>query len=121
MSESVRDSGFTPLQRAALAMREMRARLDRAEAERREAIAIVGVGCRFPGGASTPDEFWTLLRDGRDAVVECPRDRWDAGRYYDADPDRPGTTSTRHGSFLDRVDGFDARFFDISAREAERV
>ncbi|MEU1816313.1 aminotransferase class I/II-fold pyridoxal phosphate-dependent enzyme [Streptomyces roseifaciens] len=75
-----------------------------------EPIAIVGMGCRFPG-APDVDSYWRLLLDGRDAVGEVPRDRWDPGLV-----DAP-----RHGGFLDRVDAFDARFFGISAREAERM
>ncbi|MGK5632655.1 type I polyketide synthase, partial [Streptomyces sp. URMC 123] len=75
-----------------------------------EPVAIVGIGCRFPGA---PDArgYWRLLLDGRDAVTEVPPDRWDA-RRVDAPP---------YGGFLDRVDAFDARFFGISAREAERM
>ncbi|MFF7728693.1 aminotransferase class I/II-fold pyridoxal phosphate-dependent enzyme [Streptomyces sp. NPDC008001] len=75
-----------------------------------EPIAIVGMGCRFPG-APDVDSYWRLLLDGRDAVGEVPRDRWDP-ELVDA---------PRHGGFLDRVDAFDARFFGISAREAERM
>ncbi|MCQ8769406.1 type I polyketide synthase [Streptomyces telluris] len=75
-----------------------------------EPVAIVGMGCRFPG-APDVDSYWRLLLDGRDAVGEVPRDRWDPGLV-----DAP-----RHGGFLDRVDAFDARFFGISAREAERM
>ncbi|MDP7340221.1 MAG: beta-ketoacyl synthase N-terminal-like domain-containing protein, partial [Vicinamibacterales bacterium] len=66
---------LSPLQRAAFAVREMRVRLDRVEAARREPIAVVGMGCRFPGGATSPDRFWELLRDGRDGVGDVPRDR----------------------------------------------
>ncbi|QLE76354.1 aminotransferase class I/II-fold pyridoxal phosphate-dependent enzyme [Streptomyces rectiverticillatus] len=75
-----------------------------------EPVAIVGMGCRFPG-APDVDSYWRLLLDGRDAVGEVPRDRWDPSLV-----DAP-----RHGGFLDRVDAFDARFFGISAREAERM
>ncbi len=75
-----------------------------------EPIAIVGMGCRFPG-APDVDSYWRLLLDGRDAVGEVPRDRWDPELVE----------APRHGGFLDRVDAFDARFFGISAREAERM
>ncbi|WP_223268241.1 type I polyketide synthase [Streptosporangium nondiastaticum] len=75
-----------------------------------EPIAIVGMGCRFPG-APDVDSYWRLLLDGRDAVGEVPRDRWDPELV----------AAPRHGGFLDRVDAFDARFFGISAREAERM
>ena len=86
-----------------------------------EPIAIVGIGCRFPGGGSSPDAFWRFLRSGGDAVTEFPRDRWDVDRYYDPNRDRAGKICTRQGSFLDRVDGFDAAFFEISPREAESL
>jgi len=112
---------LSPLQRAAFAVREMRLRLDQAEAARREPIAVVGIGCRFPGGATTPDRFWALLRDGRDGVGPVPPDRWDSDRFYHPDPSRPGTISTRHGGFLEQVDRFDAAAFGISASEADSL
>src|SRR5487761_1186249 len=83
-----------------------------------EPIAVIGIGCRFPGGADDPESFWKLLAEGRDAVREVPPDRWDADAYYDPNPDAPGKMWTRSGGFLDRVDGFDAAFFGISPREA---
>ncbi len=80
-------------------------------------VAIVGIGCRFPG-ADGPDAFWTLLRDGKDAITEVPPDRWKLNAFYDQDPAAPGKMTTRWGGFLKRVDGFDASFFGISPREA---
>src|SRR4051812_1534925 len=88
---------------------------------RAEPIAIVGIGCRFPGGASSPAAFWRLLKDGVDAVSEVPADRWDAGALYHPDPEVPGKASTRWGAFLDRLADFDAAFFGISPREAVRM
>src|SRR5690606_15050108 len=88
---------------------------------RAEPIAIVGMGCRFPGSADTPEKLWDLLIAGTDAVTEVPADRWDADAWYDADPATPGRMSSRWGGFLDDVRGFDAAFFDISPREAERM
>ena len=108
---------LSPIKRALFELREMRARVEFLERQRNEPIAIVGMGCRFPG-ASTPDEFWQLLHDGRDAIREVPRDRWDIDAWFDADPDAPGKMSTRHGGFLDRRRRFDARFFGITPREA---
>ena len=84
----------------------------------REPIAVVGMGCRFPGGADDPQSYWELLSRGVDAVGEIPRSRWDADAYYDPDPDAPGKMSTRWGGFLDDVDRFDPQFFGISPREA---
>jgi acyl transferase domain-containing protein len=86
-----------------------------------EPIAIIGMGCRFPGGANNPEQFWKLLRDGVDAISEIPADRWDAERYYNPDPDTPGKMATRWGGFLEQVDQFDPHFFGISPRETERM
>ncbi|WP_327138862.1 type I polyketide synthase [Nocardia sp. NBC_01327] len=83
-----------------------------------EPLAIVGIGCHFPGGASTPAAFWDLLCAGVDATRELPPDRWEVGKFYDPDPAKLGKMSTCRGGFLDRVDQFDAAFFGISPREA---
>lgn len=83
-----------------------------------EPIAIVGMGCRFPGGINNPDDYWQLLQSGRDPISEVPQQRWDVDAYFDADPSVPGKTYTRHGGFLDQVDRFDPDFFGISPREA---
>ena len=97
---------------------ELEARLAAARNASREPIAIVGMGCRYPGGVTSPDSFWRLLASGVDAVTEVPADRWDISRWYDADRASPGKMSTRWGGFLDRIDQFDAQFFGISPREA---
>ncbi|QRN93952.1 SDR family NAD(P)-dependent oxidoreductase [Archangium violaceum] len=86
-----------------------------------EPIAIVGLACRFPGGADTPEAFWELLREGTDATVEVPGDRWDADAWYDADPEVPGKMYVRRGGFLRDVASFEPRFFGISPREAESM
>jgi acyl transferase domain-containing protein/surfactin synthase thioesterase subunit/acyl carrier protein len=82
-----------------------------------EQIAMIGIGCRFPG-AESPDEFWELLQDGIDAVTEVPGDRWDIDAFYDPQPGRPGKMNTRCGGFLSQVDQFDPQFFGIAPREA---
>ena len=84
------------------------------------AIAIIGLGCRFPG-ASDATAFWQLLRDGVDAITEVPATRWDINALYNSEPATPGKMSTRWGGFLDRVDQFDPHFFGIAPREAERI
>jgi acyl transferase domain-containing protein len=106
------------LKRALVEIKEMRAKLEGMERSRTEPIAIIGMGCRFPGGADTPQAFWQLLRDGVDAITQVPPDRWDADAYYDPDPDAPGKMYMRDGGFLKEVDKFDALFFGITPREA---
>jgi malonyl CoA-acyl carrier protein transacylase len=84
---------------------------------RGEPIAIIGVGCRFPG-ADTPEAFWQLLKNGFDSIGEIPADRWDVDRYYNPDPAMGGKMYTRRGGFLRQVDQFDPQFFSIAPREA---
>ncbi|HZN17320.1 MAG TPA: beta-ketoacyl synthase N-terminal-like domain-containing protein, partial [Micromonosporaceae bacterium] len=86
--------------------------------DRTEPVAVVGLGCRFPGGADGPGAFWGLLERGGDAVGEVPRERWDVDAFYDPDPDAPGKMYTRSGSFVYGIDQFDPGFFGISPREA---
>src|SRR3954471_780901 len=86
-----------------------------------EPIAIVGIGCRFPGGANDPQQFWRLLTDGVDAITTVPPDRWHARAFYDPDPATPGKTYTRWGGFVTGIDQFDASFFGMSPREATRA
>jgi acyl transferase domain-containing protein/acyl carrier protein len=105
-------------QRLKLLALELHEQVEAAAARGREPIAIIGMSCRFPGGADDPARFWSLLSDGRDAIREVPRDRWDIDAYFDPDPAAPGRMSVRSGGFLDRVDGFDAGFFGITPREA---
>src|SRR3954467_9295970 len=83
-----------------------------------EPIAIVGIGCRFPGGANDPVQFWRLLSDGVDAITDVPEDRWHVRAFYHPDPGRPGKTCTRWGGFISGIDQFDASFFGMSPREA---
>jgi acyl transferase domain-containing protein/predicted O-methyltransferase YrrM/acyl carrier protein len=109
---------LTPLKRALLALEEMQGRLSAAEGRGREPIAVIGIGCRLPGGVAGPDAFWRLLRDGVDAITEVPADRWDVSSVYDADPDAPGKANTRWGGFLSSVDGFDPLLFGVAPREA---
>lgn len=109
---------LSPTQRALLQIRELRAQVEAYERRASEPIAIVGLGCRFPGNGDTPEAFWSMLSDGVDAISEIPRDRFDIDRYYDANPDAAGRISTRWGGFLSQVDRFDPEFFGISSREA---
>ena len=85
-----------------------------------EPIAIIGIGCRFPG-SSGPQAFWQSIRDGIDAITEVPADRFNLSDVYDPDPTVPGKINTRWGGFLEQVDQFDPQFFGISPREAARM
>ena len=109
-------STFSP-KRLALLAAKLKDNLDAAQAAAREPIAVIGIGCRFPG-ADGPDAFWALLHEGRSGIREVPADRWAIDEYFDPNPDAPGKMSTRSGGFLDQIDGFDPGFFGIAPREA---
>src|SRR3954467_3866529 len=96
----------------------MRGKIEELGRAKTEPIAVIGLGCRFPGRASDADSYWRLLHGGVDAVAAIPRDRWDVDAFYDPDPDAPGKIYAREGAFVDNVDLFDAQFFGISPREA---
>jgi acyl transferase domain-containing protein/SAM-dependent methyltransferase len=112
------EAKLSPLKRAILELREMRAKLDEMERLQKGRIAIVGMGLRLPGGVRDESSLWQVLANGVDTISEIPADRWDLDAYYDPDPDKPGKMNTRHGSFLREVDQFDAEFFGVSPREA---
>ena len=99
---------------------ELSARLEIAEQGDTEPVAVVGMGCRFPGGVSSPGEYWQLLQDGRSGIVRVPAERWDADAFYCDDHTVPGTICTREGGFITswKADEFDAEFFGITPREA---
>ncbi|HLF25325.1 MAG TPA: SDR family NAD(P)-dependent oxidoreductase [Anaerolineae bacterium] len=115
---SSKDEQLSPLKQAYLALEEMQAKLDALERAQREPIAVIGIGCRFPGEANDPESFWRNLRDGVDAIRDVPGDRWDVDAVYDPDPDVPGKTYTRQAGFIDHADRFDPQFFGIAPREA---
>lgn len=82
-------------------------------------VAIVGIGCRFPGGIDSPDSFWSFLVNKQDGVCDMPEDRWSIERFYDPDPEMPGKMYTKRGAFLNvPLDEFDPEYFGISHREA---
>jgi acyl transferase domain-containing protein len=109
------------LKRALSALKKARTRITALEQARTEPVAIIGIGCRLPGGCDTHQSFWQLLRDGRSAMVEPPADRWDAKAYQAAYPDEPGKMQSSLSGFLERVDQFDPHFFGISPREANAM
>jgi acyl transferase domain-containing protein/thioesterase domain-containing protein/acyl carrier protein len=102
-------------------IRDLRARLTASETRKSEPIALVGMNCRFPGGANDPKAYWKLLREGREGIREIPGDRWNLEDYYDPDPASPGKMYARHGGFLDGIDRFDSRFFGITPLEAAEI
>ena len=119
----------TTIARTLAALKEARTRIEMLEKShhdlikaqnqiKTEPIAIIGMACRFPGRANSPDQFWDLMDKGQDAISEFPDGRWDVDAYYDANPDSVGKIYTRKGGFLTQVDTFDAQFFGISPREA---
>ena len=114
-------AALPPLDRAAFAIRGLEEQLHALKRDRTEPVAIIGMACRFPGGARDPDQFWRLLNDGFDANREFPGDRFDVDAYYDPAYDKAGKMYVRRGAFVDDVDLFDAAFFGISPREAERM
>jgi acyl transferase domain-containing protein len=111
----------SPEMQALAALRKMRAKLGALERRRSEPLAIVGIGCRIPGGVTDPEGYWELLQSGTHAVRQVPRDRWDPDKYFDPDPKAPGKTYTCWGGFIDGIDQFDAPFFGIAPAEARRM
>ncbi|MBO1055820.1 MAG: amino acid adenylation domain-containing protein [Dolichospermum sp. JUN01] len=99
-------------------MEAMQARITELETRQSEPIAVVGMGCRFPGGINSPEAYWNFCQAGLDAIVEVPQSRWDISKFYAPEP-TPGKMNTRYGGFLQEdITEFDARFFSISSREA---
>jgi acyl transferase domain-containing protein len=94
-------------------------RLARADAVAREPVAVVGMGCRLPGGVSSPDDLWRLVSGEQDAITEFPADRgWDTDHIYDPEPGLVGKTYSRRGGFIDSPGDFDADFFRVTDKEA---
>jgi acyl transferase domain-containing protein/NADPH:quinone reductase-like Zn-dependent oxidoreductase/ubiquinone/menaquinone biosynthesis C-methylase UbiE/NADP-dependent 3-hydroxy acid dehydrogenase YdfG/acyl carrier protein len=119
MSADPRIEQLTPLQRAFLALEQAEGRLAAVTQAGREPIAVVGLGCRVPGGGKDAASFWQLMANGIDAIGPVPPERWDHDKFFDPDPTAIGRISTRSGGFLRDVDQFDPGFFGIAPREAE--
>ncbi len=108
----------SPTMKAIQAIELLRAKITALENQLYEPIAIIGMGCKLPGNVNSPKDYWHLLSEGKDGIVEIPEDRWDIDTFYDPDPDKPGKMATKHGGFISNVDLFDADFFRIVPREA---
>lgn len=111
------------LRRAAGQIQKLDADLKARQAQQQAPIAVIGVGCRFPAGANDADAYWQLLAGGVDAVGPVPASRFAAEHWFDPQrqPKKTGRSYVRHGSFIDDVAGFDARFFDITPVEAKAL
>lgn len=109
---------LSPIQRSLLVIEKLKSKLKAVEDASTEPIAIIGMSCRFPGGAISPEAYWELLKNGFDAITEVPEQRWNVPASYDPDPQVAGKTYSKYGGFLDNVEYFDPQFFGISPREA---
>jgi len=107
--------------RAVVELRETRDKLRRLEEAAHAPVAIIGMSCRFPGGADSAEAFRDLLWRGSDAISRVPADRWNAAAFADPDPDAAGKIVSPFGGFIDQVGRFDAEFFGVSPREAENM
>ena len=118
MNEAVDQSAL--LRSALREIRHLRAKVAGLERDRAEPIAVVGMACRFPGAENTA-EFWNLLAEGRDAITEVPKERWDVDAYFDPDPETPGKMYSRWGGFISDIERFSPSFFGIAPREASNM
>lgn len=121
MSNRENDNKLSPLKQAFLRIEELEESLRDARKAQREPIAIVGIGCRFPGGVDGPEDYWKFLQNGTDAISEVPPDRWNIDEYFDPDMETPGKMNTRWAGFLPSVADFDPEFFGIAPREARSM
>ena len=82
-------------------------------------IAIIGIGCRLPGGINSAESFWNVLKAGKDVIRQVPHDRWDLDLHFNSDPLNPLTQHVKYGGFVDNIQEFDPAFFGITPREAK--
>ncbi|MBF0100076.1 MAG: SDR family NAD(P)-dependent oxidoreductase [Desulfobacterales bacterium] len=115
------DTQLSASQRVLLALKEAKFKIESYERQKSEPIAIIGMGCRFPGDADTPEKYWEFLSSGKNGIREIPKDRWNVESLYDPNPDALGKIYIRHAGFIDHPDQFDPAFFRMSPREAESL
>ena len=109
------------LRHALEALEKMQKKLEAFEQARREPIAVIGMGCRLPGGVTTPEQYWDLLARGRDAITRMPEHRWNPAVQQGSGTAGAVNVPAPWGGFLEDIDRFDASFFGISRREAESM
>jgi 3-oxoacyl-(acyl-carrier-protein) synthase/SAM-dependent methyltransferase/acyl carrier protein len=109
---------LSPVKRALVEIRRLRAELDECRRGQVGPVAIIGLAVRLPGGVTSPERFWKALAEGEDLITTVPRERWDAQAYWSPDGDQPGTMYDTHAGFLSDIDAFDADLFGIHPREA---
>ncbi len=109
------------LENALSKIRALKNQVQTLQSSQTQPIALVGIGCRFPGNANNADEFWQLILSGTCAVGEVPPERWDGDTFFSDDPETRGTMYTNAGGFIHDVDRFDPAFFGLTPREAEAM
>ena len=109
---------LSPVKRALVEIRRLRAELESCRRGQLEPVAIIGLAVRLPGGITSPERFWKALAEGEDLITTVPPERWNAQAYWSPDGDQPGTMYDTHGGFLSDIDAFDADLFGIHPREA---
>jgi acyl transferase domain-containing protein/acyl carrier protein len=110
------------LKKLYIALKKAQDKVSKLEAAQHEPIAIIGMACRFPGGANNPAQYWEILKNGVDTITEVPASRGNWNDYYDSDPEVPGKMYTTKGGFLDiPIYDFDATFFKIAPKEAHSL
>ena len=121
MEQSASESQLTSVKQALLALQAARKKIDALEKQQSEPIAIIGIGCRFPGDIDSPEDFWELLMSGKDTIATIPESRWNSEAYYSPNYDEAGKIITTKGSFFSQVQESDPEFFGISPREAKNM
>jgi acyl transferase domain-containing protein len=115
---NAQDINSNPTQKALLAVKAMKQKLEDIQKRKNEPLAVVGMSCRLPGGVNSPEEFWQLLVDKKDAITDIPQDRWNLEDYFDPDPAEPGKIYVKQGGFVDGAYQFDPDLFGLSKRES---